>query len=695
MPLRLWGFYQGGQLHDAIREMYLHYFARQFLGPTKAEMEDILAGFVGGEAGADGAAQGSDYYYSLVKAYIMLGDPVHLKPDYLDGWMNGFWSEKLPLVYQDFQVPDEVKEVTAQQVRLYSSYLAKETASRLALNGELIRETQQRLRQIPRVQRIYALARREAQHQIQPFTLDSVMQGRYQGSVVSDFSIPGIYTMEGWKGPFQQTVAKVLEELGEEGWVIGEPEVGRSQLDKEIKRLYFQDYARYWREFVGSLSIRPASTPAQVEEILAILGQPDSPLLRVFRTIDENTRMDTEGIAKLQLTANSLLEKVKQSFGLQSDATPSAVAQKEAEEVIRRLADPSDFSGSVSIRLKPIHELVVVPKDAKEESLLGRYLAEVRKLHQTLRPILRAESPPGDTKMLAKNVVSGEPNDLLQAIKTTDLLLHQFPPDLRESLSALLMQPWTIAMQGVMDRATAEVSRRWEGEVYPACQRNIEGHYPFLASGADAPASDVVEFLHPETGALWKFYQAELKPFIEQGPSQWQAKKWRGIGLGLSDEFVAALQHAGGMTESLFLKGSPDLGTQFEVYPNPPKGEISHTVSEIRLEVGGQTLRYRMEPQEWHEMKWPGQVASAGAAIQIQVGTNWIGKEYKDLWGFFRLLRQADEVREESDGAQYQFQWELMVAGQPVRVQYNIRARGHKHPFATDFFAKFRCLQNL
>jgi type VI secretion system protein ImpL len=251
-----------------------------------------------------------------------------------------------------------------------------------------------------------------------------------------------------------------------------------------------------------------------------------------------------------------------------------------------------------------------------------------------------------------------------------------------------------MAMQGVMDRAKAEVSRRWQGEVYPVCQRNIEGHYPFLASGADAPASDVVEFFHPETGVLWRYYQAELKPFIEEGQGQWQSKKWRGIGIELNDEFVGALQHARVVSESLFTRGSSDLGTLFEVYPNPPKGDISHSVSEVRLDVGGQVLRYRMEPQEWHEVKWPGPIANAGAAVQVQVGTNWLSKEYKDLWGLFRLLGQA-EAKEDSETAQYYFQWELMAAGQPVKVQYNLRARGHKNPFAPDFFAKFRCLQNL
>ena len=76
-----------------------------------------------------------------------------------------------------------------------------------------------------------------------------MLQGSQQGSLVSDYTIPGVYTLEGWKGPFQASIAKVLEEAAEEGWVIGEPEVGRAQLDKGLKRLYFQDYVRHWREF--------------------------------------------------------------------------------------------------------------------------------------------------------------------------------------------------------------------------------------------------------------------------------------------------------------------------------------------------------------------------------------------------------------------------------------------------------------
>ena len=93
-------------------------------------------------------------------------------------------------------------------------------------------------------------------------------------------------------------------------------------------------------------------------------------------------------------------------------------------ELMRRMGDPSDFSGSVARRFQSIHHLITVAKDSKEEAPLIRYLTELRKVHQALRPILRAESPPADTKAMAKSIVSGELNDVSQAMKNTDAILQ-------------------------------------------------------------------------------------------------------------------------------------------------------------------------------------------------------------------------------------------------------------------------------
>jgi type VI secretion system protein ImpL len=695
VPLRLAGFYQGSRIREVVQELYLRQFTRQFLSVMKRDMEGELGQFAIGESGG-GTGQPNEYDddYSLLKAYIMLGDPAHLKPNYLNRWLDEYWQDKLKRLVHEREISPVVQDTVRKQMALYSQYLARDAGSHLALNGRLIQEVQQKLRQVPRVQRIYSMSRREAQDLVKPFSLESVLQGSQQGSLVTEYTIPGVFTLAGWKGPFQESVAKVLVEAAAEGWVIGEPEVELSQLDKGIKRLYFQDYVRHWREFIRSLRIRQTVTPANSEEVLSLLSQADSPLFRIFEAVDRNTYPEPAAIGQLQESVTGILDKVKKGLGMEGAPSPLP-SPRDTEELMRRLGDPSDFSGSVSRRFQSIHYLISVAKDSKEDSPLIRYLTELRKVHQTLRPILRAESPPGDTKAMAKSIVSGEPNDVFQAMKNTDVMLQKLDPESIEAVSPLLVEPWMIAVRGVLERAKAEASKRWEADIYQACQRNVEGRFPFRKGGADAPLSDLADLFHPDNGQFWKYYQTELKPFIDEGLDRWEPKQWSGVGMPISNEFLQALQHARFLSESLFPKGSSEVGAVFELYPHPPQGGVSRSVSEIRLDIGGQALRYRMEPQEWHEMKWPGPTPATGAVLQVQVGTAWVTKEHKDWWGLFRLIQAGSLVPGVGD-TQYRVKWELPTEdGSPVQVQYDIRARGYKNPFRPGVFEQVRCVEHL
>jgi type VI secretion system protein ImpL len=426
-----------------------------------------------------------------------------------------------------------------------------------------------------------------------------------------------------------------------------------------------------------------------------MLAQADSPLFRIFEAVDRNTVLEPAGMGQLQEFGTGLFDKVKKGLGMEGAPAGALPTPRDTEELMRRLGDPSDFSGSVSRRFQSIHYLITVAKDSKEDSPLIRYLTELRKVHQTLRPILRAESPPGDTKAMAKSIVSGEPNDVFQAMKNTDIMLQKLDPESIEAVSPLLVEPWMIAVRGVLERAKAEASKRWEADIYQACQRNVEGRFPFRTGGADAPLSDLADLFHPENGLMWKYYQAELKPFIDEGLERWEPRQWSGVGMTISNEFLSSLQHARFLSESLFPKGSSEVGAVFELYPYPPQGGVSKSVSEIRLDIGGQALRYRMEPQEWHEMKWPGPTPATGAVLQVQVGTAWVTKEYKDWWGLFRLI-QAGHLVSGSGDTQYRVQWELPTAdGRSVQVQYDLRARGYKNPFHPGAFEQVRCVEHL
>lgn len=693
VPLHLAEFYQGYRLREEVGDVYGRYFSRLFLVETKHEMEERLKEMTVISEGT-GAPRGEyDEAYSLLKAYLMLGDPHHLKAQYLNRWLNEYWGERLKKMMSEDPVPEELEQRVFKQMFLYSHYLAREHAERLVLDVRLIREVQDQLRQVPRMQRIYALSKREAEDLVKPFTVDHALQGPLQGTITSSYEVPGVYTMAGWKGPFQASVAKILEESGDEGWIIGEPEVEVAQLDKGIKQQYFRDYVRHWREFLRSLRMKPVVTPSNVDEELSLLASGDSPIQRVFEAVVQNTVPEPEGLSKLQETATGILSKIKQQLGIEGSSAIGA-SVKDTEELIRRLADPNDFSGSVSLRFKGLDRLLHASKDAKEDAPLIKYLTDVRKVQQTVRPILRAESPAADMKALAESIVSGKPNDILQAMNGTDGLLQKLDPETREIVAPLLGEPWMMTMRGVLERAKAEAAKRWEAEVYPACLRNVEGHYPFRQVGGDAPIADLSDVFHPENGLLWKFYQAELKPFIVEGVDHWELKQWANVGMNLSEEFVESLTHARMLSESLFPRGSMSPGISFEVYPHPVLGGV-RSVTEIRLEVGGQALRYQNGPQEWEEVKWPGPTPAAGALLQVQMNGTWITREVKDLWGLFRLI-EAGRVSSVAGDAQYRVQWDLPASdGQAVKVQYDLRTGTHKNPFRPGLFEQFRCVEHL
>jgi type VI secretion system protein ImpL len=686
VPFHLWGLYRGDTVYEPLRDLYAKQFHRIFLGATKREMEERLAQFIAG--GSEGGKEQGDYYYSILKAYLMLGEPHHLNPSYLERWLSDLTRERLQAVYGGGAVPKWVDEAMVRQMNSYSHHLAKEEGHRLVLHRRLAHEVQQRLKDVPIVERVYSLARREATVAVKPFTLDNAAQVGYQGTLVSDYAIPGVFTYEGWRGPFQTTLKKALDESGEEGWVIGEPEVRRTDLEQNVKRLYYKDYVRYWKGFLRSLRIRPTVTPVNTEDVIAALSQAESPLLRVFETVDRNTVPGPEGMGRIQDAAHGILESVKKKLGMESTDTPSPFS------VVLKDGATAEFSTNVSDQFQSIHSLLVVPKDAKEAPL-GLYLSELRKVNQALRPMLLAEVATPDTKAIAKNIVAGEPNDLLQGFKTTDGLLQTLDADSREAVLALFFEPWIMAMRGVVDRVKTDVARRWETEVHPPCQRNIESRYPFRRSGEDAALADVVEFFHPQNGVLWKFYQVELKPFIQEGADHWDPRTWNGVGMRLSPEFLDALARARFLSEGLFPKGASDLGNVFELYPYPPQGGAGRTVTEIRLELGGQLLRYRMEPQEWHELKWPGTSAAAGSILQVQIGNAWITKEYKDWWGFFRLLNAA-QVVPASGGSQFRVQWDLETPdARTLHIQYDLKASSYKNPFHPGVFEQFRCVSQL
>jgi len=672
IPFRLrGGLYRGGTLYPPMRELYFQRLNQLLLGPTQGAIEAELERFASNPRQLP-EGRDFDHYYLLLKIYLMMSDPTHHDPAFLDQQLQKIWGEMVPVLYAN-QVPEGLQEGIAKQVAFYSRVANQPGIPHLTLNEKLVEQVRQGLRSIPLSERLYTRIRREGTEKAEPYTLKRALKGGGEGVLLSDYKIPALFTEEGWKGAYKESLDRILQEkgVGGEEWVLGEPEPERATVEAGIERLYFEEYQRHWRGFIESVRLRPADDLADTAKLFGVLSQENSPLVNLFIEVDRNTYLRKEGPRPLGGGAvKGMVERVKEKFGMER--------APEAEAVPASTSQPTP----VSTRFQSFHDFVT-PADPKKESAVIRLVAELRRAHDVLQPL--AES--GDTKgakALVQGMASGQSNDLFVAQRNAERLLQTVDPEVRRVVAPIFLEPFKMASSGLVSGAMADLNRKWRGEVYEPCQQSIAGQYPFKKGGEDATLTDIAEFFHPQSGVLWKFYEKELKPFVEEGSQRWEVKR-TAAAPAMSLEFLESLRRARILSESLFPRGNPDLKLSFDLYPYPSPG-----VTEILLSADGKDLRYRNEPQEWREFSWPGPSGTPGAMLQVQSGGSRQMLQHGGRWGFFKLLDAATVTPISS--TVYKMEWEFKGSdGKVIKIRYDLRAQSVKNPFKPGFFSESLC----
>ena len=253
-----------------------------------------------------------------------------------------------------------------------------------------------------------------------------------------------------------------------------------------------------------------------------------------------------------------------------------------------------------------------------------------------------------------------------------------------------------------MRRTTVDLNNRWRQEVYEPCQRMVAERYPFQERGFDASLADVANFFNPRDGILWTFYNNTLKPFVSEGPNQWEGRSLHvgrslpTLRVPLSPSFLETLRYARHLSESLFVNLQNSAEVPFVLTPYPAKGPAGRFVSEIFLKMGGQPLRYRMGPQEPQQMNWPGKTITDDTILQANANGLWETKTFKGEWGLFHLLDEARIIPHSRDDRRFKVEWDMQTRkGQQFTVHYDLIANGSKNPFRANFFTNFHCVPDL
>ena len=128
----------------------------------------------------------------------------------------------------------------------------------------------------------------------------------------------------------------------------------------------------------------------------------------------------------------------------------------------------------------------------------------------------------------------------------------------------------------------------------------MRGHYPFVKEGRDASMNDVTDFFKPKGGTFWSLVGDDMGPFVERKGNNWEVRKWLGVGLDFTPEFLQLISKTSDVSDGLFKRGDSNPGANFAIYPS-----TSSVLSESGISIDGTDFRYRNGPQEWMSFTWP------------------------------------------------------------------------------------------
>jgi len=257
----------------------------------------------------------------------------------------------------------------------------------------------------------------------------------------------------------------------------------------------------------------------------------------------------------------------------------------------------------------------------------------------------------------------------------------------RQALRPVLVRPLMQTFAVIVQPTEAEINKVWAAQVLQPFNRNLAPKYPFSTeSRAEASNAEIGEIFGPE-GAIAKFFDTTVGPLVVRRGDTLSSRTWANMGLTLAPGVVAGFPGwvaplaAGGVSNAAAASGGAQ--TRFDVQALGASG-----ATEFTIEIDGQALRWRGQPQTWVHMTWPNPQGVPGAKISAITpeGRNVVLLDEPGHFGLKKMIDAAQRKRR-PDGA-FELSWQngnvtvnanlKVLANTPAPAQAAAPASGFK-----------------
>ncbi|PWT95642.1 MAG: type VI secretion system membrane subunit TssM [Blastocatellia bacterium] len=650
------GLYGGNDLKPNLTNIFNEAVEQRFRKPTIGYLENDLRNFVADRPSAvvTPTSSTSDQpqaptqddilgrHYDLLKAYLMLSQPSRVEPTFLSSMLADYWKKTAPLDSENSSIPI---------LEFYTRELVREDAPAIRLDDKLVSDVRQKLKAYPPVKRFYKRIVTEinAKTTSSAVSLDSILQeGGGGGVLVSTYTVPGSFTIDGYRNYMKSTIENSGAEISKDDWVMG-ADASSSQTQttdaSTLQSNYLTDYTDQWRKFLRGISVKPFKTREEAAAALKVLSDTNSPMDRVMLAVAKNTNLSKKP------ERGGILGWITGWFSSNSDEGGKTTV--------------------VETEFGPLFQFI--PSAEKKDSPMSQYRSELKRLHDKLQEASDTEFQQSTQATLAGKDDFG----LRNAEQVVGGLLDGFKTPAATDTATLLKKPLLNVRYFLYGGGNDLNAKIWAELIYPKAHE-LESGYPFTDSG-ETRLTDLVRFLNPVDGQFTQFFDKNLPGSFEYVQGQWKLKSSSPI--RVSSEFESYVNNLLKLREALF----PNKGQQPQVeYDLTVKSDSS---SDVTIEIDGVSASTGHPSSHF---TWPARSGSVGATITVlQNGATTPPKTFPGTWGLFKMIEAGS--RGLGGGSQFDLAWN--VGNTTVRA--TLRPASTNNPFQRSLFRNVHAPQNL
>jgi type VI secretion system protein ImpL len=508
----------------------------------------------------------------------------------------------------------ERTELAQRQFEYYSEALIAADPYPLNKDANAVEHARSYLKQFNGTERIYQNMLTEAGKNNAPLNFNRQFPGSVQ-VVINSYEVPGAFTKEGFAA-MQNSLQNPERFFGGDEWVLGEKNVtriNRDSLQQDLRNRYQGDFVSQWRNFLRATRIVGYANLKDANSKLQVLSGNTSPLLQLFRMAQKNTNVDIPNIA-------SAFQPVQM------------LAKGSSDQVLITPANQPYMDKLLALQ-NSVNTLTLNPAPQPDTG-----------------PVLAAAAAAKNT---VGTIAQGFPIDGEGHVDSTAKKLMEDPITYAESLAGKVAP-------GALNGA---------GKIFCEQYNALAIKYPFSVSPVEAALQDIAAVFQPGTGALWTFYDANLKSILLRQGSQFRMSP--SAPMHVSGQFISFMEHAAAISETLYpAGGSPQPHFAYTLRQLPSKG-----IEQLSLTIDDQTLAGEDQSKQF---TWTGSPTSRVKGTYS--ASNSLFASEQGLWAAFHFMDDARWV----PGPAPKLEWPLEIGqghrpqtlpdGTPMVIRYELSA---------------------